>query len=164
VTKETARIADQLRRSLEGPAWHGPSLLEVLDGVTPKQAAAKPIAGWKSIWELVLHAVVWQDVVRARLARRFPVIKIGGPKDWPPQPKATEAAWKSAVAKLRRSNTALVKAAHAFPDSKLDQPLREGASSAYVQLHGAVQHNLWHAGEMAALKRAQGLPVLKPQA
>jgi hypothetical protein len=162
--KETARIAEQLRRSLEGPAWHGPSLLEVLEGVTPRQAAAKPIAGWKSIWDLVLHAIVWQDAVRAHLAGRWPVIKIGGPKDWPAPPRPTEAAWRAAVAKLTRSGRALVLAAKAFPDAKLDRPLREGASSAYVQLHGAVQHNLWHAGEMAALKRAQGLPVLKPKA
>ncbi|MCC6348918.1 MAG: DinB family protein [Candidatus Eisenbacteria bacterium] len=162
--KETARIADQLHRSLAGPAWHGPSVLEVLAGLTPKQAAARPISGWKSIWDLALHQIVWQDAVRAHLAGRWPVIKLGGPKDWPPAPKPTLAAWNATLAKLRRSNAALVRAARAFPDSRLDRPLKEGASSAYVQLHGAVQHNLWHAGEMAALKRAQGLPVLKPKA
>ena len=162
--KETARVADQIRRTLAGPSWHGPSLLELLEGVTPKQAAAKPIAGWKSIWELVLHAIVWQDAVRAHLAGRWPVIKIGGPKDWPPAPRPTEAAWRATVAKLRRSNAALVEAARAYPEAKLEQPLKEGATSAYTQLHGAAQHNLWHAGEMAALKRAQGLPVLKPRA
>jgi hypothetical protein len=162
--KETVRIADQVRRSLAGPAWHGPALLEVLDGVTAKQAAARPIAGWKSIWELTLHTIVWQDAVRAHLAGRWPVIKIGGPKDWPPAAKPSEAAWKSAVAQLKRSNAALAKAALGYPVAKLDRPLKKGATSAYIQLHGAVQHNLWHAGEMAALKRAQGLPVLKPKA
>lgn len=162
--KESARIADQIRRSFAGPSWHGPSVLEVLEGLTPRQAAARPIAGWKSIWELALHQVVWQDAVRAHLAGRWPVIKIGGPKDWPPAPKPTEAAWKATLAKMKRSNGALVKAAKAFPDAKLDRPLKEGATSAYIQLHGAAQHNLWHAGEMAALKRAQGLPVLKPKA
>jgi hypothetical protein len=162
--KETTRIAEQLRRTVEGGAWHGPSLLEVLEGVTPRQAAAKPVAGWKSIWELVLHAIVWQDVVRARIAGRFPNVPIGGPKDWPPPPRPTAAAWKAAVAKLRRSNAALVKAARRFPQAKLDRPLREGWSSAYVHLHGAAQHNLWHAGQISALKRAQGLAVLKKQA
>jgi hypothetical protein len=162
--KETHRIAEQLRRSLEGPAWHGPSLLELLDGVTARQAAARPIASWKNIWELVLHAIVWQDAVRAHLAGRWPVIKIGGPKDWPAPPRPTDAAWRAAIAKLRRSTGALVKAARAYPDAKLDRPLREGATSAYTQLHGAVQHNLWHAGQMMALKRALGLPALKPKA
>lgn len=162
--KETARVADQIHRTVHGPSWHGPAVLEVLEGLTPKQAAARPIAGWKSIWELVLHQVVWQDAVRAHLAGRWPKIRLGGPRDWPPAPRPTAHAWTAAVAKLKRSNAALVKAARAFPEARLERPLKEGASSAYTQLHGAAQHNLWHAGEMAALKRAQGLPVLKPKA
>lgn len=161
--RETRRIAEQVRRSVHGPAWHGPSLLEVLEGMTAAEAAARPIAGWKSARELVLHAIVWQDAVRAHLAGRWPVITLGGPRDWPPAPaRPTAAAWRTAVAKLRRSNAALEKAAAAFPDAKLDRPLKEGATSAYVQLHGAVQHNLWHAGQIVALKRALGLPAVRP--
>ena len=34
---ETARIADQLRRAFQGNAWHGDSLLEILNGVTAAQ-------------------------------------------------------------------------------------------------------------------------------
>lgn len=163
--KETARIAGQIRRSVSGPAWSGPSLLEALGGVSAKQAAARPIAGWKSIWELVLHAIVWQDAVRAHLAGRWPKIELGGPRDWPPQPaRPTEAAWKAALAKLRRSNRALERAALAYPVSKLDQPLKKGATSAYVQLHGATQHNLWHGGQVVALKRALKLPAVVPPA
>ena len=81
--KDTKRIADQVRRSVHGPAWHGPALLEVLEGVTPKQASERPVPGSKTIWELVLHAIVWQDAVRAHLAGRWPKIVLGGPRDWP---------------------------------------------------------------------------------
>ncbi|MBI5169991.1 MAG: DinB family protein [Candidatus Eisenbacteria bacterium] len=162
---EPRRIADQIRRSVHGPAWSGPSLLEALEGVSAKHAAARPIAGWKSIWELTLHAVVWQDAVRAHLAGRWPKIVLGGPRDWPPQPaRPTAAAWAAALAKLKRSNRALEQAAAKFPAAKLDHPLKEGATSAYVQLHGAVQHNLWHGGQIVALKRALGLPAVKPKA
>jgi len=38
---ETARIAEQLERTWEGDAWHGPSLKELTDGLTAKQAAAR---------------------------------------------------------------------------------------------------------------------------
>lgn len=163
--KETARISDQVRRSVFGPAWSGPSLLEAIEGVSARQAAARPIAGWKSIWELVLHAIVWQDAVRAHLAGRWPKIDLGGPRDWPPQPaRPTDAGWKSAVARLRRSNRALARAAAAYPPAALDRPLKKGATSAYVQLHGAAQHNLWHGGQVVALKRAQGLPAVAPRA
>ncbi len=162
--KETTRIADQLRRSVEGPAWHGPALLELLRGVTPQQAVAKPIRGWKSIWELVLHAIVWQTIVRQHLRGTFPRIKLGGPRDWPPAPsRPTAAAWSAAIAKLKRSSRAIEKAAREYPVAKLDRPLRKGYTSAYTQLLGVVQHNVWHGGQIAAVKRAQRLPALAPK-
>ncbi len=37
---ETERIAQQLERTWDGDAWHGPSLKELTDGLTAKQAAA----------------------------------------------------------------------------------------------------------------------------
>ncbi len=52
---ERDRIVDQLKRAFEGNAWHGPSVEEVLEGVTAARAAAKPIAGVHTIWEIILH-------------------------------------------------------------------------------------------------------------
>ena len=60
---EIERIVDQLRRAFEGNAWSGPSVLEVLAGVAPEQAAAKPVPGAHSIWENVLHIGTDHDVV-----------------------------------------------------------------------------------------------------
>jgi len=43
-------------------------------------------------------------------------------------------------------------------DSRLDQPIMESSeipfSSTYVTLHGGVQHSLYHAGQIAILKKA----------
>ncbi|HMB91618.1 MAG TPA: PQQ-dependent sugar dehydrogenase [Rhodothermales bacterium] len=39
---ELQRLEEQLERALEGEAWHGPSVLEVLDGVSAHQATAHP--------------------------------------------------------------------------------------------------------------------------
>lgn len=61
MTRETERIADQLRRAWEGDAWHGPPLKKALDGLTARQAAAHPIAGAHSIWDLALHIAAWQE-------------------------------------------------------------------------------------------------------
>ena len=61
------RIADQLRRSFDGDAWHGDSLLEILQGVDAKKAAAHPIAGAHSIWELLLHLSAWDGAVLRRM-------------------------------------------------------------------------------------------------
>src|SRR5580765_3356876 len=64
---ELERIADQLRRTLEGEAWHGPAVLELLAGITPEQASARPILGVRSIWQLVLHLGGAYRVVLRRL-------------------------------------------------------------------------------------------------
>jgi uncharacterized damage-inducible protein DinB len=43
-----------------------------------------------------------------------------------------------------------------FSESRLDEPVAEGLSSAYVTLHGVIQHNIYHAGQISMLKKAVG--------
>jgi len=65
---EVRRIQRQLEHTFNGPAWHGPALLELLADVNAGKAAARPIAGAHSIWELVLHIAAWDKAVARRLA------------------------------------------------------------------------------------------------
>src|SRR3989337_1702 len=51
---EVHRIEDQLQRAFEGGAWHGPSVLEVLEGLTAAKTAARPVPGPHSTWEIRL--------------------------------------------------------------------------------------------------------------
>jgi len=64
---ESERILDQLNRSLDGEAWHGPALFELLRDVTLEQAASRPVPNAHTIWEILLHVTVWVEQVRARL-------------------------------------------------------------------------------------------------
>ena len=104
---EIERILDQLKRAYEGQAWHGPSVCEVLAGVTADQAHARPLANAHSIWELVRHLAVWEDVGRRRLEGDRAQIDISSPEDWPPADDPSEAAWEQAKAALDRGHQAL---------------------------------------------------------
>src|SRR5204863_33859 len=77
---EIERILDQLRRAYEGEAWHGPSVHEVLNGVTAAQAHERPLRNAHSIWELVQHIAVWADVGSRRLTGARPQIGISAPE------------------------------------------------------------------------------------
>src|SRR5437867_11897483 len=101
---ETERILDQLRRAYEGNAWHGPSVREVLSGVTAAQAHARPLANAHSIWEIVHHLAVWEDGVRRRLEGDRVAIETGSPEDWQGACDETRAAWKQAKAALDRAH------------------------------------------------------------
>ena len=151
---EIERILDQLRRAFEGEAWHGPSVCEVLAGVTAEQAHARPLANAHSIWELVHHIVVWESVGRRRLEGDRAQIDISSPEDWPPADDTSEAAWEQAKAVLDRGHQALREAIARVPESRLDEPIFEGMSTVYVTLHGVIQHDLYHAGQIAMLKKA----------
>lgn len=153
---EIDRILDQLRRAYEGEAWHGPSVREAMAGVTAAQAQARPLVNAHSIWELVHHIAVWEDVGRRRLEGDRAAIEISGPEDWPPADDQSEAAWEQARASLERGHRALVEAISRVPESRLDAPVLEGMSTVYVTLHGVIQHDLYHAGQITMLKKALG--------
>ena len=151
---EIERILDQLKRAYEGNAWHGPSVREALSGVNAEQAHARPLANAHSIWELVHHIAVWENVGRRRLTGDRAPIEISTPEDWPPANDKSEAAWEQSKAALDRGHQALVEAIGRVPESSLDEPIFEGMSTVYVTLHGVIQHDLYHAGQIAMLKKA----------
>jgi uncharacterized damage-inducible protein DinB len=149
---ETSRIADQLRRAFDGSAWHGPSVLKLLRGVDAATAAAKPLANVHSIWELVLHIAAWDEAVRRRLGGTK--ARLTALQNFPRVPEPTDAAWRNAVARLKRTHDALVSTVAAFPDSRLDEQVPGKSHDIYFMLHGVVQHELYHAGQIAILKKA----------
>jgi uncharacterized damage-inducible protein DinB len=154
---ETARIADQLRRAFRGDAWHGDSLLQILDGVSAAQATARPVKHAHSIWELVLHISAWDSAVRRRLSDE--AVDLSDEQNFPPVMDSTEGAWRRAVENAKRIHSELVEAVAAFPDERLSEKVPGKLNEPdwynfYYMLHGVVQHELYHAGQIALLKRA----------
>ena len=148
---EASRIADQLRRAFHGTAWHGPALLELLADVDAATAAAKPLPEVHSIWELVLHVAVWDDAALRRLdGKKW---QPTGLANFPPVSATTEAAWRGAKAEARRKHDTLVKTVASLPESRLGDRVPGKRYDFYHMLHGIAQHELYHAGQIAILKK-----------
>ena len=155
MTREIERLEDQLRRSFTGDAWHGPAVLEVLAGIDAGQAAARPVAGVHSIWELVLHLAATYRLVLRRLEGNG--AQLSPEEDWPPVPAATPENWRDTVDTLRRLNADLRRAVRSFAPDRLDASVvADPPYTAYTQFIGTTQHDLYHAGQIAMLKRALG--------
>ena len=149
---EGARIADQLRRAFEGSAWHGPALMELLKGVDAATAAARPLRDVHSIWELVLHIAAWDGAALKRIDGKKAQIK--GLQNFPRVPEPTEDAWQAAIAEARRKHAALIEAVEALSDKRLCDQVPGKRYNFWHMLHGVVQHELYHAGQIAILKKA----------
>ena len=150
---ELKRINSQLKRAFEGKAWHGPSVTELLAGVTAEQAAAHPIAGAHSIWELALHIATWERVGRRRIQESIP-IDVSDEEDWPAVEDTSEAAWTKTLEELRSNHEALRAAIRELDEARLDEMVPGTQYNIYFLLHGVIQHDLYHAGQIALLKKA----------
>ena len=152
---ETARLADQIRRAFDGDAWHGDSVVQILECVHATLAAAHPIKNAHSIWELVLHIAAWDGAVLKRTGGT--AAQLSGEQNVPPVKDTSEAAWHKAIEDAKQTHSDLVKAVAAFPDSRLQEQVPGKTESYYnffYMFSGIVQHELYHAGQIALLKKA----------
>lgn len=150
---EIKRIKSQLRRAYEGEAWHGPSLKELLSDVTAEQAARRPLESTHSIWELVLHINAWERIVRLRLTSEE-AVSASDEENFPPVRDTSEEAWKETLVRLGEGNRALRDSIGQLDESQLDNIVAGTEYSIYFMLHGVIQHDLYHAGQIALLKKA----------
>ena len=152
--QEIKRIGSQLKRASEGGAWHGPSLQELLAGASAEQAASRPFRGAHTIWEIVLHIAAWQSFVTRALEGEPMPSGLPPEEDWPPVKDTSEAAWRGAVMGLGDGNKRLRDALRNLVDEDLDKIVAGREYSVYFMLHGVIQHSLYHAGQIAMLKKA----------
>src|SRR4051812_44651332 len=100
--------------------WHGPAMLQALDGVSATAAAAHPIAGAHSIGELVAHVALWAEIARDRIegcdhATPSPAA------DFPAASGDAEESWSAAVSRLRESYRALAATTARLGESDLSR-------------------------------------------
>jgi len=155
---EIDRILDELSREFEGDPWHGSPTRDILRDVTAAQAAARPLPAAHSIWELVLHMIAWKNEVTRRLSGHPASEPLEG--DWPPVGETTPERWTAALEDLGRSHRTLLAAVRELSEARLLEPTKDprdratGAGvSHYVLLHGIVQHDVYHSGQIAMLKK-----------
>ena len=149
---ELQRISEQLKRAFEGNAWHGPAVLEVLDGVSAEQAAARVFPAAHTIWELALHIGAWEGACTRRL--QGDRAELSDAEDWPPVSDTSDEAWQQLKKRLQEANLKLRSAVEGINEQRLDEPILPDMPSVYVTVQGVVQHDLYHAGQIAILKKA----------
>lgn len=146
-----AVLLDLLDEAWNTTSWHGPNLKASLRGVTPDEAEWHPAKGRHSIRELTLHAAYWKYRIRRRLTGDLGLTFALPGTNWI-VPDAARS-WAQDLKLLAREHEALRAAVVALPASRLLKPiLPNGATAAYL-VRGIAAHDLYHAGQIALLKR-----------
>ena len=171
VTPDADRLLAELRRAHDGDPWHGPSRATLLADVAAPDALWHPGGGAHGIWETVLHMRSWTREVARRAQGGAPASPEDG--DWPAIAERTESAWAETLASLDAAHEELLAAIRTLPTGRFaekvgatrDKPLGTGVSHRAMLLSLA-QHDIYHSGQIAILKRlaraARGAPMPAP--
>ena len=144
-------IIDELNSIHDGDLWHGPSLKEILSGVTAEQAAARPLTNAHSVWELILHVAGCEEEFRRRLTGEA----LNEPEegDFPRVTETGEEAWRRTLARLDDTHRSLIETIAELSDERLSEIVSGKDYTVEYMLRGIARHHVYHAGQIALLKK-----------
>ena len=132
-------------------AWHGPTLLGAIRGVTAAQAEWRPARGRHSIRELTVHAAYWKYAVRRRLnGEKRGSFALEG-SNW--FEGGGTRSWKDDVRLLMDEHAKLRAAVAAFPQGALDKPVDAKQQTAVYTIRGIAAHDIYHAGQIQLIRK-----------
>lgn len=146
-TEHRAKILSflaMLDYAFDQASWHGPNLLSTLRRIRATDAA-KMIPGRKNIWEQLLHAAYWKQMVLNKLIGTTPFPRKGS--NWPKPPAVVdEKAWKADIQMLREIHAKLRAGVAALSPAQLDAKLER-------MIIGAALHDIYHTGQIRLLRK-----------
>lgn len=149
----TARLlCGMLKRIQNGKAWHGPALAELLDTVTPEEAAANPVPGGHCIWTLVRHIAAWRRQVLGALQGKA-MGELAPEVDFPPVTDVSQQAWDAAKQENIQSAEELLAALAEMTDEQLAESSPGQKFPLAGSVHVVLQHDTYHMGQIALLKK-----------
>ena len=149
---ETNRIADQLQYAYAGPAWHGDHITKVLDGISVDQLSNK-LDNSHSMAEIIEHMIAWRVFAIKNLIGEAYHIEESGPLNFPKSETLGEAYWADLKARLASNQEELLALIRSQSDEKLQETIKGRKYSYYILLHGIIQHDLYHLGQIVLLKK-----------
>ncbi len=141
---ETQRIADSYRAATVKGAWYGPTLAELLAGISPELAIKAPLPEAHSIAALLQHLLLWNERIRntsdSNLMPRW-----DAEREWaePPVP------WNDLVIRWNQSRDLLEEKIRSFPAADLTKQVAGRSYPYETMFDGIVQHAIYHSGQIA---------------
>ena len=154
---EARRIRSLIKSCYEGPAWHGPAVLEALEGLTAADVHHR-MNGSHNIIELVYHMASWKLFVLKKLEGDMDFDVVGDINfvrfDQPTRPD-----WERECARLQEMQDVLMERLKRVEDSTLVEGVPGRSYNFFFLLTSIVNHDLYHLGQIIQLKKYKPVTV-----
>ncbi len=153
--EEILRIVDLLNDSYESEeAWFGNSIVESLRDVTPKMAEMRINPNTHSIAEIAYHMTTWRIFVVRKLQGDAEFDIKTKDKDWKKFQVVDDFEWEAIQMELSLSQEELVTEIQKIADDTfLEKYVPSRDYSYYTLIHGVIQHDIYHVGQIGLIKK-----------
>ena len=147
-------IIQLLTENYDGKPWIGTSILDVLKDITPDMAIYRELTTDKNIFDYVWHIVSWRRFVIERLGGNDSYdIEINSDLDWTHNLNPSQNQWLQLREILAATQVILLRRLVQAPATLLSQQVKGKDYTYFALLHGIVQHDMYHLGQVALAKQ-----------
>ena len=153
---EIEQLVDRYEQTMSVDAWYGDPIWKILQCIDAPCAAAELLPGTHTIWQLVMHMEFWERIAARRFAGPIVPEEAG---NFPATPAVNDAEWEKTLGSFRISNREFRQAISQLDANCLDKNTPGGQRSFRYELVGVLEHHIYHAGQIALLKKAYSARV-----
>ena len=147
---EIQQLVERYDQTLNGDAWYGDPIWKILQGIDARCAVAQLIPGTHTIWQLVMHMEFWERIAARRFSGPVTPDEAG---NFLATPAPNEAEWQKTLESFHASNREFRDVITRLDSGSLDSNTPGGQRSFRYELVGVIEHHIYHAGQIALLKK-----------
>lgn len=150
---EVQSIIADLGNTLDGAPWFGRPVYALLREVDDSIAFKRPVTGSHSLIDLLYHMLTWSQFSLDRLSKaKIDDMNAFDKTDWREiDPEIHN--WDEGLAELIATHQQIIAILQTKDDAFLNEPVEYRSYDFRYLLKGLVQHNIYHAGQVAFLKK-----------
>lgn len=149
--QEIKNIKKLFDKTYNGPAWHGPSVKEVLKDISYEDAL-KTVGNAHNIAEVVFHMIAWRNFLINNLKGQENY-DVSDTENFQQFEQISESEWIALKDRLENSQEELQELLSKVDDDILNQKIGMRNYNFYTLMHGVIHHDLYHLGQIILLKK-----------
>jgi uncharacterized damage-inducible protein DinB len=143
-----------LQDTLKGTPWYGRPVYDILREVDPARVIIRPSGASHTLLELLYHMLSWAEFTRMQLERApgFDPEAYEKSMDWRVINEQADS-WEKGLSLFKSSHERIVELLSGKEDGFLSEEAEGRKYNFRFLLHGLIQHNIYHQGQIAFLNK-----------
>jgi uncharacterized damage-inducible protein DinB len=153
MNKEIRSIISNLQNVLDGEPWFGRPVYTLLAEIEEATVYTKPNEASHSLIELLYHTLTWAEFTLKRIEKdKIKDLAAFEAQDWITINPAIHT-WENGLKQLKKIHEAIISRLQTKEDNFLNETVDYRNYDFRFLLNGLIQHNIYHAGQIAYLKK-----------